>query len=150
MYEVCNEGGEQLTLEDMGKEQQPTGASEQTGLPEAPASANTRIRTEKNFVWQVTLRADDGQKLAKKIEGFEKFCEEKVWKPETGYFDKNRPLKEGEAQAVVQTETKEEEHLCPMHGVRMFKKTGKHGEFWTHGQKKADGTWENCTGRGFK
>lgn len=42
------------------------------------------------------------------------------------------------------------DELCPVHQVKMFKKTGQYGDFWTHGEKQADGSWKNCNGKGFK
>lgn len=42
------------------------------------------------------------------------------------------------------------EVLCPVHNVKMWEKTGKHGTFYSHGEKQPDGSWKNCNGKGFK
>lgn len=59
---------------------------QQPSFNEAPASSNTNIRTQEGFVWQVTLRAINGQEMKQKIEGFQKVCELKGWVPEVKSF----------------------------------------------------------------
>jgi len=43
-----------------------------------------------------------------------------------------------------------DEVLCPIHHVKMWEKKGKHGTFYSHGEKQPDGSWMNCSGKGFK
>lgn len=40
--------------------------------------------------------------------------------------------------------------MCPVHNVKMYEKTGKHGVFYSHGEKQPDGSWKNCNGKGWK
>jgi hypothetical protein len=50
-----------------------------TMLPEAPASANVRIKTKNGFQWQITMRADKVSKLIAQMEISEDFFISKGW-----------------------------------------------------------------------
>ncbi len=49
---------------------------------QAPASANTSIRTSEGFVWQFTIRANTGDELMQKMKVFHSRCTENNWIPE--------------------------------------------------------------------
>lgn len=124
-----------------GKEQRP-GKPDGALLPEAPASANTRVRTTNGFDWQVTLRAEDGEALVKKIEGFEVFCAKKIWTPAGYGFRNGNGNGETNGQSVEKKENGglPEMEMCPTHNVRSYLRNGKFGQFYSH---KDGGGWCN-------
>jgi hypothetical protein len=62
-----------------------------------------------------------------------------------------RTLTAAEREMEESIEESTAEDMCPLHGVKMFLKEGKYGEFYSHGRKLEDGTWDNCVnGKGYK
>jgi len=112
-------------------------------LPEAPSSANVKLWIG-GFGVMFTFRGTDDKEVLERLLKFVKGAAEQGWKPS---------WKE-EGQAVPPTLTNDDvpegAETCPIHNVKMFKKDGQYGPFWTHGNKREDGSWENCSGKGYK
>lgn len=98
----------------------------QDKLPEAPASANVRIKTKRGYQWQVTMRTETMSQLFKQIEAVENLLETKGW---------TVPEWQQEKKSTGQTSFKNfETKTCPKCGSKMYKhqvkKEGKNKGRW--------------------
>jgi len=62
-------------------------------LPEAPASANTRVKTSSGRQWQITMRTSSMLKLVQQIQAMDDLFDSKGWVvPNWQKEEKNTPL----------------------------------------------------------
>lgn len=140
-----------------------TNMSDEIVTIENPRSANVSMYY-KGFSIQITIR-DPKQKafpLLEKMTRIVDYALSKGMKPSWNKLTNDeiakdspevpqRPLHEptdGMDDALDQAEDLTV-HTCLVHNVAMKKRTGQFGDFYSHGRKYPDGTFEWCTGKGW-
>ena len=112
-----------------------------TNFEEAPASWNTRYISPDGFTCQLTLRAESGKELLDKANSALAYLREQGCIPFFGY-SRGNGNQESESNQESHTQTTNDNHLCPIHGLEM-KRWEKDGKVWY--SHKTENGW--CTGK---
>lgn len=117
------------------------------------------METKKEYKYQYSSKLDNGEIFVCRNDDKEELMLDVEWfrshdrqekAPETHPSVSDEGLNEEYQGKTLEEIPEIDESYCDIHDVKMFKKEGKYGVFYTHGRKKDDGTWENCNGKGFK
>lgn len=134
MQDIDNEFPDRKDIDEVLDEANLVARQDNSVLPEAPASANVRVKTKSGRQWQITMRTSSMKKLVEQIEAMDDLFNSKGWDVPNWQKEEVEPVKE-----VIDTASPA---FCHIHQTMMKERTGKYGKFYSH---NINGSW--CNGK---